>query len=74
MGCEGTSIVLIGITGSNESQDYAFLQYTDVTRLIDAVNKTLGCVCLRWNADDGVNYNLRQSTVFSVQGGLSVRE
>lgn len=40
-------LFIIGAKESSENQEYEFLQYIEVTTLIDIVDETLKCVCLR---------------------------
>ena len=41
---------------SNQSRDFAFVQYLDVNELNDDFEKAMGCVKLRWaRGDDGAN-------------------
>lgn len=44
----------------NENQEYALLQYMEVTDLIAAVEQTTGCVCQRCSSKDEVTHILRQ--------------
>lgn len=43
----------------------------DGTRLIDTVDETLGCVCLRLSTDDEAGHSLRRGTGILEQEGLS---
>lgn len=48
------------VRASMGSQDYDGLQYLKVTRPIDRVEETLGCVSLSWSTDDEMDHKQRR--------------
>lgn len=62
----------IDVREINKSKQYVFLDYMDVTRPMDMVHKTLGCVCERSSTDDEVQHSLRQVTGSLKKRGLYV--
>lgn len=54
-------LLIMGARGSNRNQEYAFLRYMDVIRLIDKVHETLWCLSLKWILIDEVDHSLRQA-------------
>lgn len=38
------------------------MQYMDVMRPTDKVDKTLGCVCLSWSTDEEINHGMARIT------------
>lgn len=67
-------LLWIGVTGSNESQDYAFLHYIEVNCPQNNVNEILGSDSKRWCTNNEVKHSLRRSTGPLKRGGLSERE
>lgn len=53
-------LFIIGVTGSNKSQEYSVLQLMEETPPVDRVDETLACVCLRRRTDDEVEHSLGQ--------------
>lgn len=62
----------ISVGESLEAQGYEFLQYMKLTNVIDTVDETVGCVCVRWSYDGEMDLSLRRSTSILEQGGLDV--
>lgn len=60
-------LFMIGARESNESHEYAFLQYIEVTSSIGTVDETLMFVCLRWSITNKVGQSLRRETGISEQ-------
>lgn len=50
------------------------MQHMEVMRLIDAINKTLACVCPRWSSDDELDHSQEWSTVLLEQRNVRVKE
>lgn len=50
------------------------LQYMEVTTPIDTANEKLGCVCLRWSADDGVDHSWKRGTAATERGRRTMGE
>lgn len=46
------------ITGSNKTDELAFIQYFEVTPPKDSIDTDLRCIFLRWETEDGVDYYL----------------
>lgn len=46
------------VTGSGEEEDFAYLQFMEVTKLISGVDKVLCCVGLRWATGDELDRTL----------------
>lgn len=57
----------------NDGQSYAFLQYMNVTCIINMVDKTVGLYCSR-RSIDGTHRRLRNSSGALKKGGLRVME
>ena len=51
-----------GCTEKSEKQ-LAFVQYMCVSKPLNGVDQALGCVCLRWDTEDGVDHTLHTSSV-----------
>lgn len=47
----------MNLGGEEVGKEYAFLQYMEVSRLVDVIEETLNFVCLRWSTDDEVDYS-----------------
>lgn len=62
----------ISVRKSNEKQEYAFLPYIAVTSLTDTLERTLGCVSLRWSIENKVYHSLKRGADILEQEGLSV--
>lgn len=62
--CVAKSLLLLKmrVRGRNESQEYAILQYIEVICLILIVDRTLGCVCLKWRTAVEIDLSVIQVT------------
>lgn len=40
---------------------YTFLHYIYNTRLVESIYRENGCVCLRWNTTDAIDYDMREA-------------
>ena len=45
------------------SEEYAYVQFMEVTKSLSAIDDALGCVCLRWSTDDETDHTLDQDRV-----------
>lgn len=64
----------ISFRGSNESREFAFLQFMNVSRSIDTMYEPLGFDGLRWGTDDKADHSLRRNTDITEQRDPGVKK
>ena len=65
------SLFHISVPQRNYSKQVSFLRYFHVTEPSDQIDRILGCICLRWETEDGVDHTKRQNRL---QSSISVGE